>query len=98
MYIYFSPPPSSSESSSSVPPYLLLAGGSAALPRSPVSGLHLQNGAEQLLRCLRQEANLGVGMEAIQVGRLRRKCVINVLNEEEGDMAELYNYVINLGR
>lgn len=63
--------------------YLLVARRPAALARSPVPRLHLQHGAEKLLRGLREEANLSVGVKAVQVGRLGRKGVIDVLEQRK---------------
>lgn len=61
--------------------YLLVPRARPALARCPVPGLHLQHGAEQLLRGLRQEADLSVGMQAVQVGRLGRERVVDVLEQ-----------------
>lgn len=52
--------------------YLFLARRPTTLTDSPVPGLHLQHRAEKLLRGLREETDLSVGMKAVQVGRLGR--------------------------
>lgn len=41
--------------------------------------LHLQHSSEELFRCLSKEANLGIRVEAIQVGRLRGQLSIDIL-------------------
>ena len=54
------------------PLYLLLTCCPAALTDSSIPGLHLQHSAEKLLGGLCEEADLSVGMKAVQVGRLSR--------------------------
>ena len=63
--------------------YLLLPRDSASFATASVARLHLQHGAEQLLRRLAQEADLGVGVQAVQVGGLGGEAVVDVLDRED---------------
>lgn len=58
---------------------LFLAGHARARSRVTLFGLHLQDGSEQLLRGDGQEADLGVGVQAVQVGALGGQVLVNVL-------------------
>ena len=58
--------------------HLFFPGGTSACSSSGVSGLHLKHSAEHVLRGGSQKANLGIGMEAIEIGALRRKALINI--------------------
>lgn len=60
-------------------PYLFLSGHPRARSRVCLFGLHFQDCAEQLLRGDRQEANLRVGVQAVQVRTLGGKVLIDVL-------------------
>lgn len=56
---------------------------SLAVPR-----LHFQHSSEEFFRCLGQEANLSVWMQAVQVGRLRGQLSINILKPKAGLVRE----------
>lgn len=58
--------------------HLLLTGDPGAGPRVCLLGLHLQDSAEQLLRGDRQEADLRVGVQAVQVGALGGQVLVDV--------------------
>lgn len=60
----------------------LLPGPHSSFSGAAVPGLQLQHGAQELLRALREEADLGVGVEAVQVGRLWRQGIVYVLHRE----------------
>jgi len=62
---------------------LFLSGGASTLTDSSVPGLHLQYRAKELLRGLREEADLSVGMEAVQVGRLGGEGLVYVLERSK---------------
>lgn len=68
--------------------YLLLSRHSSSLTKPSVSGLHLQHGAEKLLWRLREDADLCVGMKAVQVRGLCRQHVINVLRKEKWNQTD----------
>lgn len=78
------------------PFYLLLACRPAALTGSSVSGLHLQHCAEKLLWGLCEEADLCIGMKAIQVGRLRRYGLVNVLKQKKNKTNRQTNCCIGM--
>lgn len=63
--------------------YLLITCVSSILPLSSIPWLHLQHGAEELLWGLSEEANLSVGVKAVEVGWLSRKAVVNVLEQTD---------------
>lgn len=57
---------------------LLLAGRSCACSRVGLFGLHFQDSAKQLLRRDCQEANLSIGVQAVQVGALGGQVLVDV--------------------
>lgn len=58
--------------------HLFLPGGTSACSSSGVSWLHLKHSAEHALRSGSQEANLSIGVEAVEIGALRREVLINI--------------------
>ena len=58
--------------------HLLLSGSSTASAATGITWLHLQNRTEQILRGGRQELNLSVRMETVQVRTLWWKALVNV--------------------
>lgn len=63
--------------------YLFFSGGPCSVSSVAVPGLQLQHGAEELFRRLGQEADLSVGVEAIEVGRFCRQLGIDVLEVKD---------------
>ena len=59
-------------------PYHFFPAVPSAFSSSRVSGLHLEEDTEQRLGRLREELDLGVGMEAVQVRSLGRQGFVDV--------------------
>ncbi len=58
--------------------HLLLSSDNSPSTSPRVSGLHLQDRPEQALRSGCKESDLGIGMEAVEIGAFRRQAVVNV--------------------
>ena len=59
-------------------PHLLLTTDSSAGSRPAVPGLHLKHGSEEVLGQRGQELDLGVGVQAVQVGALGGQAFVDV--------------------
>lgn len=69
--------------------HLFFPGNASSISSVAVPRLHLQQGSEELFRCLGQEANLSIRVEAVQVGRLGGQLSVDVLKPRATNLSPI---------